>query len=442
MPKSDRLARILESPRLERLVSRLHPEVLHQVIQRRGLEDCADIVARATPEQLARVFDLDLWRSTQPGLDETLDADRFGVWLDVLMESGAAVAAEKLMGVDADLVIAAIAQHVRVFDRAAVARTGCEIGAYVVEPKRTTSWDAIVALLLHLDAEHHDYFHRVMGGCRVLSNAGFEIDGLHDLLSDVEQDLFDLAFEREQRREKQGYVTPAQARAFLQLARERRRDDAGLERNPVAVAYFRGLDRTPGLVRAEDDLQAARALEELAFLANALIAGCSIQGRAFTPDEAARAAAATCKLGAESSRDAGRDVVRAFEIGWRILHQDVCIATANRLLSVLHDLRVVDEAIQSGIDALGFDLARFTRGGEPWRARDALDVIMMLDMPTWAALLGLIAECPVIHAAMRAQGARTVSASDFELISERAQLAAVRDFLDSLQKRAFIHFDT
>ena len=33
---------------------------------------------------------------TQPGLDEQFDADRFGLWLEVMMESGAAVAAQKL----------------------------------------------------------------------------------------------------------------------------------------------------------------------------------------------------------------------------------------------------------------------------------------------------------------------------------------------------------
>jgi hypothetical protein len=431
MPKSDRLARILESPRLERLVARLPPQLLHQVIQRRGLEDCADIVAHATPKQLARVFDLDLWRSGRPGHDETLDADRFAVWLDVLMESGAAVAAEKLMGVDADLVIAALAQHIRVFDRAAVDRTGFEVGTYLVEPKRTASWEAIAALLMHLDAEQHDYFNRVLAGCRRLSNAGFELDGLHDVLGDAEQGLFDLEFQREWRRETLGFMTPAQARAFLQLARERR-DDDGRERNPIAAAYFRGLYRRPGLVRAQDDVESERALEELAFLANTLMAGCSIQQRAFTPDEASRAAAATCKLGAESSPNADRDVVRAFEIGWKILYENVCLTTANRVLTVLRDLQVVDRDIQFRLDALRFDLTTFTRAGEPWRAREALDVIMMLDMPAWATLLGLIAECPVMHAAIHARGARSVSATDFEFISGNAQLAAVRDFLDAL----------
>ena len=253
MPKSDRPARVRGSARLERLVPRLPPEILHQTIQRSGLEGCADIVALATPEQLAQVFDIDLWRSAEPGVEETFDADRFGIWIEVLMDAGGAVAAEKLMGVDANLVIAALAQHMRVFDRAAVARDGVEIGGYLIEPKRMASWDAIVALLLHLDSEHRVYFNRVMGGCRRLSNAGFEVDGLHDLLDEAEQHLFDVASAREERREQHGYVTPPQAHAFLQLARERPADDGGLARNPVAISYFRALDRAPGLVRAGDE---------------------------------------------------------------------------------------------------------------------------------------------------------------------------------------------
>jgi hypothetical protein len=32
--------------------------------------------------------------------------------------------------------------------------------------------------------------------------------------------MFDLAFNRERRREQQGYVTPAEARAFLQMSRQ------------------------------------------------------------------------------------------------------------------------------------------------------------------------------------------------------------------------------
>src|ERR1700730_1736358 len=97
------LDRILDTPHLARVVPQLQPQVLHRVIQNFGLEDCGELVALATPEQLARVFDLDLWRAAQPGMDEQFDADRFGVWLEVLMESDATSAAQKLAGMAGDV---------------------------------------------------------------------------------------------------------------------------------------------------------------------------------------------------------------------------------------------------------------------------------------------------------------------------------------------------
>src|SRR5215475_11533311 len=114
------LDRILNTPSLEQVVPRLRPDLLHRVIQTCGLEDCGEIVALATPEQLARIFDLDLWRAAKAGRDEQFDADRFGVWLAALVESGAAAAAQKLVGMDVDLVVAGLAQHALVYDRAAV----------------------------------------------------------------------------------------------------------------------------------------------------------------------------------------------------------------------------------------------------------------------------------------------------------------------------------
>src|SRR4029077_2560729 len=106
----DLLARILDTPHLAQAVPRLQPEVLHRVIQHCGLEACSDLVALATPEQLSAVFDLDLWSSRRPGVDEQFDAHRLGVWLEVLADAGPDVAASRLAKIDAALVIAALSK--------------------------------------------------------------------------------------------------------------------------------------------------------------------------------------------------------------------------------------------------------------------------------------------------------------------------------------------
>ena len=93
------LERLLNSPDLPRIIPRLAPEVLHGLIQTRGLEDSVEFVALATPEQLARVLDSDVWRARTPGREEAFDADRFGLWLTVLMlHSGASVHASRSLG--------------------------------------------------------------------------------------------------------------------------------------------------------------------------------------------------------------------------------------------------------------------------------------------------------------------------------------------------------
>jgi hypothetical protein len=522
------LDRLLDTPHLAQVIPQLQPEVLHRVIQSCGLEDCGELVALATPDQLVGVFDFDLWRSERPGVDEQFDAGRFGLWLEVLVESGASVAARKVAGMDGDLVTTALAQHLRVFDSAAGVRIPddglvCEMGGYLVASRRTDSWDAIVAVLLALDAEHHDCFHRVMHGCRPLSSSSPEIDGLDDLLTTGDQEMFDLAIDREHRREAQGYVTPAQARAFLMMSRHRRLGEAAAPpRNPVAVAYFRGLDWTAssdsgtgrlptGPAPAPPDSAAAVAVVvnvlleagvlspqpralldgprdqarrlaliqtclqwtrdcdhaayslrsgELAYLANAIVAGCSIQARPFSVQEASDAAVAVCNLGLENwprhwlsaapgrgstTVDAaaalpddflvGHDLVSVFQVGWTVLHADVCMDTAERLIEVLTRVRPDDDETQAGVDALRLEMAKHWQAGTPWRAREALDVIAILDLPAWATLLGLIAECPVMHAGIevpRNARIRSVSASAFEFISENRQIAAVHDFMRSL----------
>jgi hypothetical protein len=100
-------------------------------------------------------------------------------------------------------------------------------------------------------------------------------------------------------------------------------------------------------------------------------------------------------------------------------------------------LRTTDREVKVGLHALRFDLARHWRAGVPWRARDAMDVILLLDQPAWAALLGLIDEFPVMHAAIRAARSST-SAIDphaFEFISEHRQIQAIQTFIQELPER-------
>jgi hypothetical protein len=545
------LDRILNAPHLEQVVPRLQPDLLHRVIQSCGLEDCGELVALATSEQLARVFDLDLWRSGRPGMDEQFDADRFGVWIEVLLESGAEAAAQKLAGMDVDLVVAGLAEHVLVYHRAAVTPYETldgelievrraddngltfDMGAYLIVGRRADSWDAIIEVLLALGGGHRDYLHQVLEGCCSLSNSGREADGLDDLLADEDQVMFDLAVDREGRREKQGYVTPADALAFLQMARELRLGSEAmppeaLPANPLARAYFSALhqrkaeerkdastgarvDSEPGLLAAgseappaSEDIaesvaavfdvlleagvleQAPRGLlggsgghaprldriqthmqflldrdqaaystrsEELAYLANTLIAGCAIQARPFTAQEASDAAVAVCNLGLENwpthwlaanttslpgSFLVDHDLVSVFQVGWAVLHKNVGMYAAEQLIGVLTHLRCDDGEIQMWLDALRIQLVRHWRARAPWRAREALDVIAILDMPAWAVLLALIDECPVLHTLVGAsKDPRTLSvrASDFEFISENSQIASVCDFMQSLPER-------
>ena len=95
-------------------------------------------------------------------------------------------------------------------------------------------------------------------------------------------------------------------------------------------------------VRDSDDTQYFVRSQELAFLANTLMAGCSIQSRSFTPQEASDAAAGICNLGLEHwparwpdvrarrpSADLDvalpdtflmdHDLVSVFEVGWAVL---------------------------------------------------------------------------------------------------------------------------
>jgi len=194
------------------------------------------------------------------------------------------------------------------------------------------------------------------------------------------------------------------------------------------------------LARVRDHVAANSAgSAELAYLANVIVAGCSIQARPFTPQEASAAAAAICNLGLEAwpRQWTSPDLVAAFQVGWTTLHQEVSMYVAERLMQVIAGIRCHDRDIQIRLHGLRRVLTKAVRDAMPWRARDALEVIVMIDAPCWASLVALTDQCPVLHAAMRPSGsrARAISISDYEFISQRCQIALVREFMESLPTR-------
>lgn len=110
---------------------------------------------------------------------------------------------------------------------------------------------------------------------------------------------------------------------------------------------------------------------------------------------------------------------------------------AERLIAVIAGIQCHDRDIQVRLQGLKRELMQGVRDGTPWRARNALDVIIMLDMLCWAALVALTDECPVMHAAIRASRdrARSINPSDYEFISQHTQITIVREFIESLPTR-------
>ena len=448
------LARIPANQDLAQAVSQLAPQALHALIVQRGLHESGELLALATPQQLSAVFDLDLWKADRAGGDEHFDGARFCEWLEVLVDAGAAAAAARLVQLDPALVVAGLSASITVTDLAvfspAVEPSGAdpvspaghehglhaEIGGYLVVARRSDAWEAIAELLRSLEEHHADAFHRLMHACRTLSNSGWERDGLDDLLSDRNQLHFDLALSREQRRDQSGFVTPERARAFLEAARH-----VSLAEEPQRAGWFQP-QSNQALQLSTDSADAERVEREreFAFIANALVAGCSILGRPFERQEASDAVTATCNLGIAHwpvrwAPAPAHTLTTVFQVGWTVLHRDVSMAASARLLDILDAMRPRDRDAQFEFQAFARELRRQHQAGTPWRARSGLDVLAPFDLLTWAALGALFDECPVMLANVSpeaAPGLHTVDPSKFQFIADKRHIAAVGEFLLSI----------
>ena len=348
--------------------------MLGKLIERVGLEDAGELVALATTEQLAQIFDEELWHSARPGVDERFDADRFLVWLEIMHEAGDRFVAEQLAELPLELVTLAFHRHLLVIgfddlraeltagdddaELAEKAFDSClseEIEDYQLIWRGGDGWDNVLSALLALDRDHHAHAIELLERCaRMSSELIADNGGLYDVLTSEEMLESDLGAERETRRAERGYVAPSAAAAFLRLARQpfAKTATAAPERDPLTHSYFRELspkavapqsppperagtapqprdlaqlldaagitqsDAPPRLLgsgRASREeplvIEALRTLasdnpekfaersEELAYLSNVLVAGCSVDGRRLRPLEAVEHAIAAVSLG-------------------------------------------------------------------------------------------------------------------------------------------------
>ena len=252
------LMRILDRPELVAAVRELPAPVLGRLIDRVGLEDAGELVALASSEQLQGVFDQDLWRAAAPGEDEQFRPERFALWLEIMFEGGEDFLIEQLCALPRDLLTLAVHRLVLVVDMDALGqrftlpsedleRLERALDAALFEDwqefrllaRDPMHWDVVWAALLALDRDHHDLLRAVLEQCCGLSSETIEErGGLYEVLRSEEMLEGDVAGEREDRRAAEGFVAPAEARSFLELARR----GAQLEtRDPMTRAYFHAL---------------------------------------------------------------------------------------------------------------------------------------------------------------------------------------------------------
>jgi hypothetical protein len=528
------LNHILDLPDLPAILQKLDAGVLTKVIHHIGLEDSAQIVSLVSTDQLKSIFDEDLWNNQGPGQPEIFDAERFGLWLEILMESGPECAARKVMDLDESLVALGLCGLVRVKDRFAPALTLRDdnppdeeepldrvwegslqqsFDHYLVIAKNPSRWDAVCALLAELNEGDDEKLTRLLEACCTISGEVIEGNGeLFHVLAAEETLEQDLADEREVRRENKGFVTPASAAAFLARSRTTAINTtiAAKTHDPATRAYLAAMETAPAEATKSQDagesmqgegpggldlkvahfvqtLQAAEILPpagpkqlgydgadsrgldlpltramrwihqtdpalysrwvtELSYLSNTLISGCALNGQPFKPKEAAEAALSVSNLGAvvllgdkvdteqNHSLEPLTDLlkthhlIKLFQVGWKILFDNVVIYTAKAVLDYLNRIitEPADPFTMTEIIPMVQKLQSCILTGKPWEFCHQMDdLLIVLEGQTTMALKALMQEIPTLTDPLGKQEPNAGHA----FITSKADIFVIRRYL-------------
>lgn len=289
------LESLIAMPDVEHRLQALPPSSFAALVRKVGVEDAGELVALATTEQLVQAFDEDLFVSEQAGEREVLDAGRFAVWLQVLLEAGDEVAANRIAQLDEDFVAHALSSSVLVLDEEALRQRLDEVerdealeidkalesalaedlDGYLLIAKQHEGWDAVLALILALDRDHRALLVRLLDRLAAVSSSYLDdLEELSTVLTQAESLAEDVEAAREERRSKQGYVEPRAARAFLTLARRplAPTERAASGRDALTRAYFRELERNrPGARAGSAARGSSKALTSSGLLPSRLL---------------------------------------------------------------------------------------------------------------------------------------------------------------------------
>jgi hypothetical protein len=347
VPSSTKLLlRILERPELVAAVRELPGAVLGRLIDRIGLEDAGDLVALASTAQLERMLDDDLWRADRAGGDEQFRPERFALWLRVMLEGSEDVLVQRLCELPQDLLALAVHRLVLVLDMDVLAEQLSDAGEEAEQIERALEasvveeweelrliardpdvWDDVWSALSSLDRDHHDRLRAILGQCCAMSTEYISGQGgLFQVLTSEEMLESDVSAARDDRRAAEGFISPADARAFLALARrgegQGQKDD---ERDPITRAYFRGLEEPhiskPAPAAAAEAPRLAALLREAGVIAPAVVAQLTAATGASSPaqDEAHVVAPLFERAMSDlRQRDPGQFSARVRELGYLV----------------------------------------------------------------------------------------------------------------------------
>ncbi len=269
------VSRILSSPDLVQNIQSLPARSMLKIIHKIGLEDSAEILSLATTEQISAMLDADLWK---PKLGEDQpDLESLSIWLGALTELGTKRAAEHLANMEEEFLAFLLSQYINAIDLEALnfmnidvigdswsdprlaklLDNDCsqELAGALLLAKPGAPWEYLQPLLLDLDSEDQSLCARIVYRLQKTTEAKCESEGgLYEVLSQEEMLQSDATFSRDQRRTKEGYVSTADAKAFLSWIKVTPREklQSLKQRDPVSQTYFRDYEgKQLGAVRSQ-----------------------------------------------------------------------------------------------------------------------------------------------------------------------------------------------